>query len=286
MYTVSAYAKLNLSLELTHRRSDGYHEIVSVIQTIGLQDTLNLSLSDEISFVCSDQTLQTQENLVVKAANSLLNSVGGEYGASIKLDKRIPVASGFGGGSSDAAATLIALNILWELNVTKDELKNIGLSIGSDVPYFIDGGTAMIGGRGNIVRRLPNLDIKWFLLVIPDFQISDKTANAYRHIQNHHFTNGGLTRKLEARLRSKGDLPPQLIYNTFDNIASELYPELQSYWDALRSVGAKEIHLAGSGPSIYTPVRNKEIGTAMELLLKYRHGLNVVLAQSVYPECI
>ena len=86
MYTVSAYAKLNLSLELTHRRSDGYHEIVSVIQTIGLQDTLNLSLSDEISFVCSDQTLQTQENLVVKAANSLLNSVGGEYGASIKLD--------------------------------------------------------------------------------------------------------------------------------------------------------------------------------------------------------
>ena len=286
MYTVSAYAKLNLSLELTHRRPDGYHEILSVIQTIGLHDTLNLSISDGISFVCTDQTLQTPENLVVKAAKSLLDSVGGGYGASIKLEKRIPVAAGLGGGSSDAAATLIALNKLWRLNLTKDKLIDIGISIGSDVPYFIDGGTAMIGGRGNIVRRLPDLDIKWFLLVIPNFQISNKTANAYRHIQNHHFTNGGLTRKLEARLRSKGDLPPQLIYNTFDNIASDLYPELQSYWDALQSVGAKEIHLAGSGPSIYTPIRNKEIGKAMELLLKYRHGCNVLLVESVNPECI
>ena len=286
MYTVSAYAKLNLSLELTHRRPDGYHEILSVIQTIGLHDTLNLSISDGISFVCTDQTLQTPENLVVKAAKSLLDSVGGGYGASIKLEKRIPVAAGLGGGSSDAAATLIALNKLWRLNLPKDKLIDIGLSIGSDVPYFIDGGTAMIGGRGNIVRRLPDLDIKWFLLVIPNFQISNKTANAYRHIQNHHFTNGGLTRKLEARLRSKGDLPPQLIYNTFDNIASDLYPELQSYWDALQSVGAKEIHLAGSGPSIYTPIRNKEIGKAMELLLKYRHGCNVLLVESVNPECI
>ena len=203
------------------------------------------------------------------------------------IDGVIDVVSGYSGGNYENPSYEDVLNNrIPQTGTFLDILKNIGLSIGSDVPYVIDGGTAMIGGMGNIVRRLPNLDIKWFLLVIPNFQISNKTANAYRHIQNHHFTNGGLTRKLEARLRSKGDLPPQLIYNTFDNIASDLYPELQSYWDALQSVGAKEIRLAGSGPSIYTPIRNKEIGTAMELLLKYRHGLNVVLAQSVYPECI
>ena len=283
MYTVSAYAKLNLSLELTHKRPDGYHEILSVIQTIGLHDTLNFTLADEISLVCTDQTLQTPENLVVKAAEALLDSVEEQHGASIKLKKQIPVAAGLGGGSSDAAATLIALNKLWGLHLSKEELKNIGISIGSDVPYFIDGGTALIGGRGNIVRRLPNVDIKWFLLVIPKFQVARKTATAYRQIQNHHFTNGGLTRKLEARLRSKGDLPPQLIYNTFDKIASVLYPELQSYWDALQSVGAKEIHLAGSGPSIYTPISDVETGKAMELLLKYRHGINVMLVESVNP---
>jgi len=283
VYTVSAYAKLNLSLELTHKRPDGYHEILSVIQTIGLHDTLNFTLADEISLVCTDQTLQTPENLVVKAAEALLDSVEEQHGASIKLKKQIPVAAGLGGGSSDAAATLIALNKLWGLHLSKEELKNIGISIGSDVPYFIDGGTALIGGRGNIVRRLPNVDIKWFLLVIPKFQVARKTATAYRQIQNHHFTNGGLTRKLEARLRSKGDLPPQLIYNTFDKIASVLYPELQSYWDALQSVGAKEIHLAGSGPSIYTPISDVETGKAMELLLKYRHGINVMLVESVNP---
>ena len=283
MYTVEAYAKLNLSLELTHKRPDGYHEILSVIQTIGLHDTLNFTLADEISLVCTDQTLQTPENLVVKAAEALLDSVEEQHGASIRLKKLIPVAAGLGGGSSDAAATLIALNKLWGLQLSKEELKNIGISIGSDVPYFIDGGTALIGGRGNIVRRLPNVDIKWFLLVIPKFQVARKTATAYRQIQNHHFTNGGLTRKLEARLRSKGDLPPQLIYNTFDKIASVLYPELQSYWDALQSVGAKEIHLAGSGPSIYTPISDVETGKAMELLLKYRHGINVMLVESVNP---
>ena len=283
MYTVSAYAKLNLSLELTHKRPDGYHEILSLIQTIGLHDTLNFTLADEISLVCTDQTLQTPENLVVKAAEALLDSVEEQHGASIRLKKQIPVAAGLGGGSSDAAATLIALNKLWGLQLSKEELKNIGISIGSDVPYFIDGGTALIGGRGNIVRRLPNVDIKWFLLVIPKFQVARKTATAYRQIQSHHFTNGGLTRKLEARLRSKGDLPPQLIYNTFDKIASVLYPELQSYWDALQSVGAKEIHLAGSGPSIYTPISDVETGKAMELLLKYRHGINVMLVESVNP---
>jgi len=140
MLTIKAFAKLNLTLEVLGDRPDGYHEIVSVMQTVSLADTLTIEQAPEFRFSCSDRTLETPDNLVVKAARFL--DPEGRRGAAVHLQKGIPAASGLGGGSSDAAAALFALSKLWEVDVPKQGIA----SLGSDVPFFWRGGTAVASG--------------------------------------------------------------------------------------------------------------------------------------------
>src|SRR4030043_1892880 len=149
-----APAKINLVLEVLSKRADGYHEIRSLIQAINLCDVFSFELADETSFECTEPSLQTSDSLVVQAAE-LLRKVGGyNKGAKIKLEKRIPWGAGLGGGSSDAAATLSALNRLWNLKLTISDLIEPAARLGSDVPFFIYGGTALIEGRGERVMPL------------------------------------------------------------------------------------------------------------------------------------
>ena len=136
---------------------------------------------------------------------------------------------------------------------------------------------------GERVRPLPPADLDWFVIVTPDVRTPQKTAAAYKAIGAANMTRGALSRKLEARIRTKGDVPPELLFNTFDGMAFELYPGLEAYWETMRSFGAREIHLAGSGPSIFTPVGRKETGTALELLLRHRHGWDARLVPAWRP---
>ncbi|MDA1349555.1 MAG: 4-(cytidine 5'-diphospho)-2-C-methyl-D-erythritol kinase [Chloroflexi bacterium] len=277
MESVRAHAKLNLTLEVVRPRDDGYHEIASVIQTVGIYDTLTFEPADGLSLECEDPDLRSDDNLVLKAARLLVEHSDGGKGARITLEKDIPVSAGLGGGSSDAAATLLSLNRLWGLKLSLERLMELGASLGSDVPFFLHGGTAMLHGRGEKVRTLPPADIDWYVVVAPNFQVPLKTAAAYQAISNTNLTSGALTRKLEARIRGGGDVPPQFLFNVFDAIAFALYPGLETYWETMHSLGAREVHLAGSGPSIFAPVAKKETGTALELLLRHRHGWNARL---------
>ena len=269
---IQAHAKINLTLEVLGKRPDGYHEIASIIQTVSLHDTLTLALADDLTLECDTPGLATDDNLVLKAATMLRAETGASQGARIVLRKSIPVSAGLGGGSSDAAAALIGLNRLWETGLSVDDLQPIAARLGSDVSFFLRGGTAMVHGRGELVRPLPPADIPWVVILSPDMQTPDKTASLYAAMTPSQHTGGLLTRKLEARVRGGGDVPPQFLFNAFDDVARKAFPGLGEVWDAFTALGAREVHVAGSGPSLFAPVSRRELGTALELMLRHKHG--------------
>lgn len=281
--SLKAPAKVNLTLEAVGRREDGYHEIASVLQTVGLFDVLTFEPAAELSLQCDRPELASDDNLVIRAADLLKTAAGYTKGAAITLEKKIPVSSGLGGGSSDAAATLTGLNDLWGLGMSNDDLMPIAARLGSDVPFFLRGGTAMAQGRGERLRPLPPADLEWLVVLCPAIHVSDKTASLYGRLTPAHHTPGHLTRKLEARIRGGGDVPPQFLFNVFDEVARQAFPGLNTYWDAFHSLGAREIHLAGSGPSLFAPVVRKEQGTTIELMLKHRHGWEAHLVSTWQP---
>ena len=272
MITMRAHAKINLTLEVLGKRDDGYHDIASILQTVSLHDILTFEESDGITLDCDRPELTTPDNLVLQAAHLLRDYAGVSSGAAIHLDKKIPVAAGLGGGSSDAASTLLALNRLWGLELTNTDLLPLAAQIGSDVPFFLYGGTGRVFGRGERVQPLPPADLEWAVVLTPRIDVPNKTATMFSKIGPMNYTNGGLTRKLAARLGSKGDTPPQFLFNAFDDVARESLPGLDSYWDTFHAVGAREIHLCGAGPSLFAPVSTRHHATAIQLLLQHRHG--------------
>ena len=150
-----APAKINLALEILGRRPDGFHEIASVIQAVGLYDELRVAPAETLRFTCAQSALAGADNLVVRAAQALQDATGCRRGAELRLCKGIPVAAGLGGGSSDAAAALVLLNRHWRLGLTLGELSRIGATLGSDIPFFLTGPTAVVSGRGERVELLP-----------------------------------------------------------------------------------------------------------------------------------
>ena len=130
----------------------------------------------------------------------------------------------------------------------------------------------MVHGRGELIRPLPATDIPWVVLLSPDIPMPDKTASLYAALPPAQHTGGLLTRKLEARIRGGGDVPPQFLFNVFDNVVREAFPGLDKYWDAFTALGAREVHVAGSGPSLFAPVSRRELGTTLALMLRHKHG--------------
>ncbi|MBI5755500.1 MAG: 4-(cytidine 5'-diphospho)-2-C-methyl-D-erythritol kinase [Nitrospirae bacterium] len=183
--TIRTPAKINLLLRIKGKRSDGYHNIVTVMQMVDLWDELIIDDADVLELICKDREVPSdQENLVYKAAATLKECSDVKRGARIVLNKNIPVAAGLGGGSSDAAATLVGLNILWGLGYATDRLAVIGREIGSDVPFFLYGPAAVGYGRGDELNTLLNQTDYWFLLVNPGIQVS--TAWAYCQFSSCH----------------------------------------------------------------------------------------------------
>ena len=283
MLTLKAPAKVNLTLEVLGRLDDGYHDIVSIIQTVGLFDTITLEPDDGFIVECDDATIEPSENLAMRAAKLLDESAGGRNGARIKLEKKIPVSAGLGGGSSDAAAVLLGLNRMWGLDLTIDQLMPLAAQIGSDVPFFLHGGTAMVQGRGERVRPMPAVTLDRMVILSPKIEVPAKTSALYGKITPSHYTRGALTRKLEARIRGGGDAPAQFFFNAFDDVALDAYPGLEKHWNTMTGLGAQEIHLAGSGPSLFAPVARKELGTAIQLMLEHTYGWRSFLVSAWDP---
>lgn len=256
-----AYAKVNLTLEVMGKRQDGYHEIASVMQAIGLYDTLSFKLEQQVSLVCNIPELVSPDNLVIKAAKLLQERTNCHKGALISLHKGIPWASGLGGGSSDAAVTLQALNQLWGLNLTFEELQEIAAKLGSDIFFFLHGGgTALVEGRGEKVTRLPSLPKSWLVIMKPPIDVPQKTEKMYASLNPSDFTSGQYTRRLVESLRVGGRITSAFCYNIFESFAFSFFPGLEEYRRRFLKAGATEVHLAGAGPTLFDMIEDKAEG--------------------------
>jgi 4-diphosphocytidyl-2-C-methyl-D-erythritol kinase len=254
MVTLQAYAKVNLTLEVLGERADGYHDVATVLQTVDLSDTLTFEPASSLTLEGSLPELATEANLAYQAARLLQAETGQKVGARIRLVKRVPVAAGLGGGSSDAAAALRGLNLLWGLGLEVSRLEQLAARLGSDVPFFLYGGTALAEGRGERVTPLPMPQgALGVVLLNPPMTIPNKTASLYRALPDWAYTGGEATRELVRRLRAGEPLREEALLNSFEGVMLESFPGLMEYyWPAFERAGAAEVHLAGTGPTLFT----------------------------------
>lgn len=253
---VRAPAKINLGLRIIGRRNDGFHELESVMQQISLHDVLRISASNKrgISFLCSDKSLYGPDNLVVKAAELLLDRAEFDLkGVRLELYKNIPVEAGLAGGSSDAAAALIGLNRFWQLQLGMQELMALGSMLGSDIPYCLQGGTALVKGRGEILESLPGLPFFWVVLALPaDVRIS--TADAYRAFNHSKIGLPSLSGLVEAVKDGKRKVILEWLSSDFTNTleTADLPGTRKAYAlkKKLREMGLPAVY-SGSGPTLF-----------------------------------
>src|SRR5437762_5710580 len=227
--TLPAFAKINLSLRILGKRADGYHDLDTIFQTISLHDNLIVSPTDksEIEFWCDDRRLPVDENnLVVRAAEALRSHFAVKNGARIRLEKRTPVQAGLGGGSSDAAVTLLALKRFWEVKVVTDDLIEIGSRIGADVPFFFYGGTARGTDAGAEIAVLPDAPEKFLLVVKPNANIS--TSDAYHLLDERSLTTPDSKTTLSSSQFTENfdNAGFDALHNDFEEIAFALEPEI------------------------------------------------------------
>ncbi len=246
-----AYAKMNLTLDVLRQRADGYHELASVMQTVALADTLAFrGLEDgRTELFCDVPALNGPENLVYRAAQVMRAITGCQRGVRIELHKQTPAQGGLGGGSSDAACALLALNSLWELGLDREQLIQLAASLGSDVPFFVLGGTALVEGRGERVTALPDLPGMWVILLKPSVAVS--TPAAFRALTPADYTNGQATARLVAAIRS-GETPLlDGLMNALEERVCQVYPAVAESREAFCRAGAPLVRMSGSGPTLF-----------------------------------
>lgn len=258
MLTIKAPAKINLTLEVLRKRPDGFHEIRSVLQTIDLSDTLCIELGDGITIQCDMSDWLVENSLISKALVLLSETTGCEKGVKIKIEKRIPLMSGLGGDSSDAAALLKGLNELWGLKLKEEKLAELAATLGTDVVFFLRGGTALASGKGEVITPLPSTGQMWLVLALPDIPVeTGKTGRMYASLKPSHFTDGSITQQLVDILKQGKPFHPAMLYNTFENVAFEDFTIKRFYVDPMIKMGALHVHLAGSGPMLFTMLPDK-----------------------------
>lgn len=246
---IEAPAKLNLSLRITGKRPDGYHEIESLFVPVALYDDLRISVIQEgIEASYSGRGLpEGQNNLVNRAALSFFEETGISKGAKINLIKRIPVSSGLGGGSSDAAATLRGLNILWGNPLSKGDLERLALSLGADVPFFLLPRPAVAKGIGEILEPIKDFPDLWYVLVSPNLMVS--TAWAYKKFRLE-LTDGPNHNIIKISNGAALNIP-DLLFNDLEGVTLSKYPFLSSIKASLKAFGALGALMTGSGPSVF-----------------------------------
>jgi 4-diphosphocytidyl-2-C-methyl-D-erythritol kinase len=252
--TLPAFAKINLSLRVLGKRPDGYHEIHTVLQTISLHDKLRFTVTDapHIVLSCDDRAVPGgAENIVCRAAAALQQRFRSQQGAYVRLEKKIPAEAGLGGGSSDAAVTLLALADLWETRATEDDLLEIAGGLGADVPFFLKGGTARGTGTGKDVAELSDAGDRFLLVIKPNVGIS--TSRAYQALKAPSLTSAEAKTILSSSQRGEffDNLDSDALQNDFEAVAFGLEPEIARAKAGLIRTGARAALLAGSGSAVF-----------------------------------
>ena len=244
----AAPAKVNLGLEVVGRRPGGYHELVTVMQTLELADTVIVETAESIEGSTSMPELAAEDDLAVQAARLWRAELKPQAGARIHVDKHIAIAAGLGGGSSDAAAVLMALDELWSTNGTHAQLQKAASTLGADVPFLLRGGTALGTSRGDKLHHLPAAPMRYVVLVRPHLRLA--TADVYAELRPSEWSGGSQTRAL-AKAIASGELPHGLMRNDLTKAAVRLVPAISNVLQALQIVGAKPALLSGSGATCF-----------------------------------
>ena len=279
MVTEKAYAKLNLTLEVGEKRPDGYHELISVMTSATLHDTVTVEKADAITLLCDRTDLPTDgRNLAVKAAQAFFETTGIKGGCHISLEKRIPSEAGLGGGSSDAAAVLRALRNLYAPDMPTEELEAIGTRVGSDVPYCVRGGTVLCRGRGEQMTTLPPMPSCWYVIVKPEEAFP--TGKMYGEIDRQKPEVVSTTDLLMEEL-TRGNL--QSIASYMNNTFQEVIPEeshIYTIRTALLRYNALDAMMSGSGSAVFGIFDEEETAKTAAETLKKEYP-QTFLAQSV-----
>lgn len=258
MLYVKAPAKINLTLDVLYKRPDGYHEVEMIMTTVDLADRVGLrnrhdgqiQIHSSSNFVPDDQ-----RNLAYQAAKLLRDTYNVQAGVSITIDKQIPVAAGLAGGSSDAAATLKGLNHLWNLNLSIDQLAELGAKIGSDVPFCVYGGTAIARGRGEKIEHIATPPACWVILAKPTIGVSTAAIYGGLNIAEVQHPN---TLKMKQAIEDKDYMQ---VCNTLDNVLEsvtlKLHPEVAIIKEQMSRFGADAVLMSGSGPTVFGLVQSK-----------------------------
>lgn len=278
---VPAHAKINLTLDVLHKRPDGYHELASVMQTISLADTLRIAPDVNGGITCESDVyaLRSPRNLALRAAQLLASRVEGPTpGVRIELRKIVPTQGGLGGGSGDAAAVLVAVNALWAAGFRLEALEAMAAELGSDVPFFIRGGTCRVEGRGERVVPLPDLEPLWLVLAKPPVNVP--TPTVFRMLAPAEWSSGEATTAVSAAIERGDPLPFERLANALEPLVLRSYRAVAATREALMAAGAPLVRLSGSGPTLYAPFRR--LVEAAEVWQRARsRGLAVWLCHTV-----
>lgn len=256
-FTLPSFAKLNWTLRVLGRREDGFHELRTIFQTVTLHDQISFTARDDaqLKLTCDAPDVPDlpldERNLILRAARALREQSGSQRGASIHLEKVIPAEGGLGGGSSNAAVTLLGLAHLWNIETNKRQLEKIAASLGADVPFFLTGGTALGIGLGTEVKPIEEVDAGHLLIVKPEAKVS--TAEAYKSLNASALTKVGSDIILSISRADErfADSYPSGLHNDFEPVVFQQQPEIARARNALLTVGARAALLAGSGSSVF-----------------------------------
>ena len=278
-----AYAKLNLTLDVLDKRADGYHDIKSIMQTVSIRDDIEIDLGTgkPWKLSCSDERVPMDErNLAWKAADTFFDRIKEDpQGLEIRITKRIPMEAGMGGGSADAAAVLRALNKHYGNPMSILALAELGATVGSDVPFCVIGGTAMVEGRGEHVRKLPDMPDCVFVICKPDF--SSSTPELYQKLDQQVIGKRPDNALVESALLT-GDLLKiaQNVHNVFDPVVTAEHLELNYIKSIFNSYGSLGQQMTGSGSAVFAIVTEFEFAAVICDMLKANYQ-NVYIAKPV-----
>lgn len=253
-----APAKINLGLDALYKRNDGYHELEMIMASVDLADRLAFELLPENKIIIETDSSflpVDRRNHVYQAAELLKNTFGITQGVKVYIEKRIPVAAGLAGGSSDCAAALRGLNRLWKLDLSLTELAEIGSKIGSDVPYCVHGGTAFVTGRGERIEFLPSMPQCWVVLVKPKMSVSTSTIFSSLSFNSiEHPDINGLKQAVET---DDYHLMANTIGNALEGVTIKRHPVVQQIKDRMMKYGADAALMSGSGPTVFALCEKK-----------------------------
>jgi len=247
-----AYAKINLGLDVVRRLPNGYHEVRMIMQTVGICDILTFAkASSGIHLQVDNQELPADaNNLIYKAAKLLMDTAGITEGVRITLEKHIPIAAGMAGGSTDAAATFWGLNDLFELGYSMEQLKELGVRIGADVPYCIQGGTALAEGIGEVLSELPAPPRCHLVIAKPDINVSTKFVYENlkaNELKKHPDIDGMIEAIRSSSLKGITDR----LANVLETVTIPAYPIIRDIKDQMLACGAENALMSGSGPTVF-----------------------------------